>query len=228
MCGMRHQRQAAKQRFRPHAVLAGSCPFPVGPRARSDPRSGWRGGGFAIGLCVIAVAVASGACSDDGDEETRNNAGETVTTAPPETTTTVPVEQEVEEAYLAYWAMLDRLAQDPNPDDPEIRERASGQAQDMAVDGLTTMQDAGWRSEFGDEHGHSVLSVTVDGDEAVVQHCAVDQSQVIDTTTGEVVRDGSATIFYEAALRQTNIGWDVHTVAEIDPLLDNANCSQVD
>lgn len=174
-------------------------------------------------MVVAVLALAAGACGDDGDSDDDETA---TTTEPSEvTTTTVPVEQEVEEAYLAYWDMLDRLAQNPDPDDPEIQERASGEALEELMDFVTTMQASGWRGEFGKQHSHEVLSVDVESNEAVVTHCAVDDSRVIDTTTGEVVREGVAPRVYEATLERTNAGWQIHNVTEVEPWPDAGECA---
>jgi hypothetical protein len=172
-----------------------------------------------VGLFVASVALA-GCGDDDGGDS-----GAATTTPPPDpTTTTVPVEAEVEEAYLAYWAMLDRLAQDPDPNDPEIHERATGEALDELVDFVAGMRDAGWRSVFGEQHGHDILAVTVDHSAAVVAHCAVDDSQVIDTSTGQVVRQGTASVFYEGSLVEVNGTWRVEGITETDAPPGDSAC----
>src|SRR4051812_33913809 len=65
----------------------------------------------------------------------------TSTTAP--TTSTTTVEDAVREAYLAYWKMIDRLAAAPDPDDPELPQRAIDPVLSIVRDDMTTRRSEG-------------------------------------------------------------------------------------
>jgi hypothetical protein len=174
----------------------------------------------------MSVLVAG--CSDDADDSDADDDRTSTTITSNGTTSTIPVEQEVEQAYLAYWAMLDRLAQDPNPDDPEITQRATGDALAELTDFVTEMKDAGWRGEFGEQHSHEVLSVDADDGTAQVEHCAIDDSSVIDTSTGQGVGpsdEGVTTHLYKATLEESVSGWQVETISEEDNWPGAGDCS---
>ena len=128
-------------------------------------------------LAAAFLALAAGGCHSDDDDAAD----------PGRTTTTQSPESEVESAYLAFWDMAVRLAQSPDPDDPEIDQRASGEARSGLVDGLRRLADLNRHSEFGPLYEHDVLSVDLDGDTAVVEDCAVDDSKIVDIGTGEVI-----------------------------------------
>jgi hypothetical protein len=170
-------------------------------------------------FALMAIARLAGPCSgDDGDgggAPARAGAGGALGTAGPATTTISP-EEEVEAAYLAFWDMFVRLAQAPDPDDPEIHERASGEAAGNVVDGLTTLRSLHRRSQFGPGYRHEVLQVDVRGDTAVVQDCAVDDSRLVDTLSGEVVAQGVVTELLEVTLQRVGDTWLVDGTTRLD------------
>jgi hypothetical protein len=142
----------------------------------------------SVGATLLAGVVALGmAC---GADDTNGSQASDTPGADSEDTDTLSPEAEVEAAYLAYWEMLDRLAEAPDPDDPEILERASGEALFEVVAGLTRLRDAGHVAEIGSMYSHSVESVEVVGDRAVLRDCVVDDSKIVDPNTGEIVRGG--------------------------------------
>ena len=69
-------------------------------------------------IAAAFLALAAGTCHSDDDADSTSD----------RTTTTVSPESEVETAYLAFWDMAVRLAGSPDPNDPEIAQRASGDA----------------------------------------------------------------------------------------------------
>jgi hypothetical protein len=174
-----------------------------------------------MGLLAVALtlAVATG-CGDDDDTAGPDD-GTTTTEAPD---TTLSPEAEVEAAYLAFWDMAVRLAGAPNPDEPEIVERASGEARDNLVNGLTTLRSAEQRSEFGQQYRHEVLSVQVDGQTAHIDDCAVDDSRVVDAATGEVVVEGVGTELLSATLISNGGDWLVDRFSQIESWEGVAEC----
>jgi hypothetical protein len=156
-------------------------------------------------LAATAVVLLLGAtsCSDD-DDDTAESSSTSSTTTP----TTVSPEAEVKTAYLAFWDMFVRLAQAPDPSDPEIAQRSSGETLRKVVDGLTALRDSNQRSEFGPHYQHQVLSVDVEGgDTAVLRDCAVDDSRRVDASSGDIVEEAVVTELSEVTLIRGTTGW---------------------
>src|SRR5829696_7474370 len=126
------------------------------------------------------------------------------------TTTTTSVESEVEAAYTAYLRMSDRLLQAPDPSDPEIPRLTTGRSLDALIRGLKELRDANQAVEFGDQYTNEIQSVElVDENNAVIRDCAIDDSRVVDQTTGEVVAEGIATGLFEVSLTRQGGHWRV-------------------
>src|SRR5215207_6993415 len=124
--------------------------------------------GTVAAACVVLV-LSSRCGNDDGEAADDGATTSTSETTIASTTTTQDPEAEVEAAYLAYWEMNKRLSEAPDPNDPELGERATGTALDKLVDSLTTMRAAGERFVFGPEYSHLVESVEVSDDNATVR-----------------------------------------------------------
>ena len=154
------------------------------------------------------------ACGDDGDAEA---ASETPSPQSQDTTTTtVTPEAEVEAAYLAYWDMLDRLSQAPDPNDPEIAQHVSGEALLEVIDGLRTLRAQGHVAQIGPQYAHSVLTVEVRGNRAVVRDCVVDDSTIVNEATGQVIEGGeAATGVLEVTMLVRDSRWQVDSVDRV-------------
>jgi hypothetical protein len=137
-------------------------------------------------IAAALLALVAGTCQSDDDADDTSPTTD-------RTTTTVSPEAEVEAAYLAFWDMAVRLAGSPNPDDPEIAQRASGDALADLVDGLHALRTANQRTDSGPTTGHDVLAVEVDGDRAHLDDCAVDESRLVDVDTGETKVEATTT-----------------------------------
>jgi hypothetical protein len=160
-------------------------------------------------------AVSPAACG--GDEEA--DEGESTTTAPSDdpstdgpTTTAPSVEAEVEAAYLAYLDMSDRLAREPDPQDPEIDERATGPARDMLVTSLTKMNEEGVHIEFGPSYSHDVVNVEVSGETAVVTDCFIDEGFRVHDAAGERVEFPATQALHEVSMSSADGTWLVQSV----------------
>jgi hypothetical protein len=193
----------------------------VAPRRERQPRRRTTTLRAATLAATVALALSAATCSDD--EDAADNPTST-TTPPDSTTTTISVEEEVEAAYLAFWDMFVRVAQAPNPDDQEIGQRASGETQGNLVDGFTTQQSLNRTSEFGPEYRHEVLHVDVQGDTAVVEDCAVDDSRIVDAATGETVEEDVVTELLSATLIRQGDAWLVNNSTRLDSWVGAVGC----
>jgi hypothetical protein len=176
---------------------------------------GWRLRTVATAAAACALVVAVAACGDDGEAADDGPTTSTSETTIASTTTTQDPEAEVEAAYLAYWEMNKRLSEAPDPDDPELGERATGTALDKLVESLTTMRAAGERFVFGPEYSHLVESVEVSDDNATIRDCAIDDAIVENNRTGAREELGVSTALLEASLVFTDHGWLVSTISRL-------------
>jgi hypothetical protein len=165
-------------------------------------------------IAALLVGVVAGAACG-GDDDDGGRVQRSTTTA--STTTTAPTpEGAVETAYLAYWEMAQRLVEAPDPDDPEIAERATGRALETFTESLTTLEEAGRVVRHGPQHAHDVQSVDVSGESAQVRDCAVDDASNVDLATDSTLDRGLITALYEATLVQQAGAWRVSELSQLD------------
>jgi len=139
-------------------------------------------------LCILATAgllVVLFRDSGGGDDASGTSAE---TTTAPSTVTTVSPTAEVEQAYRDFDAMLTRLASAPNPRDPELGRRATGEALTNFRRTLSDSVSHGYAVKVGPQTRLSFVSTTVKGDQATLKICDVDQSALIDAKTGAEIK----------------------------------------
>src|SRR3954469_6169110 len=109
---------------------------------------------------VVVVVVLAAACSSGGGGSAGGTTTTTTSTTVP-TTSTTTVEDAVREAYLAYWKMIDRLAAAPDPNDPELADRAVDPILSNARDVLTSQRTRGetTRTPANGKYSHVLQSV---------------------------------------------------------------------
>ncbi len=126
------------------------------------------------------------------------------------TTTPADAEAEVEAAYRAYIAMQERVEAAPDPDDPEISERATGRTLDRLRQAMADYAARGQAVHVGAATKQTILSIDVSGDRATVRVCFVDESGVFDVATGaEIVPVHTGTSIDTTELERTAGAWRV-------------------
>jgi hypothetical protein len=169
--------------------------------------------------CACALVLGLGAC-DGGDDEAGGDDGgtsdadvTTTTTAPPSTTTqatttTLTPEDEVLAAYRAADAAVFAAFDPPNPNHPELLAHISGEAL-TRVQGLIRQFEGQGVSVVGTIQSQPELLSLV-GDQAVIEDCFVDRSQVVDTATRAPVGEpGETTLHIESHLERIGGTWMV-------------------
>ncbi len=141
--------------------------------------------------CTAAIMLTALACaggSDDVGDATSTSTREPNTTAEA-TTTTLSVQDEVEETYLAFVAMLDRITTTTvDPNDPELAQRMVDPALGGFRTQLSTWQAQGQIWLAGDQSRHEVERVVVkpDGMSAEVIDCVVANDALVAAGTTAV------------------------------------------
>ena len=188
----------------------------------------------AVALTVLAVG-----CADDGTAGPADGGGEarpatsrgasTTTTSPADPTTepgsTQPgppssspppaaesEEDEIVARYVAYWAARFRAnSGTPNPDDPALREYATGRQLEAVITETRSNLDRGlaFRPANDPVGFQRVEVVGIEGGHAVVQECVVTDGVIFDRTTGEIVDDGVSTQNVRGELDRVDGVWRV-------------------
>ncbi|MGH9234671.1 MAG: hypothetical protein ACRD0R_15195 [Acidimicrobiales bacterium] len=172
---------------------------------------------LAIAALVAVFALVPTACGGEGNEDVDRD--DPTTTPPAEgssTTTTAPsVEAEVEAAYLAYWEMAERLTNSPDPDDPEISQRAIGTALTTFVDSVTTLKAQGQAVVTGQQTSHDITSIELSADVARLRDCNVDDAKRVETSTGNEIVEAVATNLLAVELLRSDGSWLVSSIKRI-------------
>lgn len=166
---------------------------------------------WAAVLVAFVAALAIAGCGGDGGDEASGDTTETSETTDPTaaetTTTTLSPEAEVEAAHDAYYAMLVRLVQAPDPHDPELTERATGAALETFVSSMEEDSALGRVTRVGPNTGRTVLHTEVSGDHATVEVCSVDDGVHTEVATGRVLDDDVVTRRIVHRLERINGVW---------------------
>ena len=165
-------------------------------------------------LLLVALLPGLAGCGDDDDSSSE---------APP-TTTSPDSESEVESAYLAYWEMADRLAEEPDSEDPELEKRASGAALADLRDGLAALQAEDRHLDVGPKAAHEVSEISItDSERASLKDCDVDDSRLIGPN-GEVLDEGLTTTLWDVRLVDRGDGWLVDQFERVDAWEGEGDC----
>lgn len=181
---------------------------------------------LAAALLVALLAVGCGGGDDEESSDPTSADGDSTTTSGSGSSTTASDDPaaEVEAAYLAYWEMGERLLQHPDPDDPEIARRTTGNVRDAMVDSLSTLKAQRQAVRYGDLYEHDVISVDVTSEEAEVLDCLVDDGEVIDTSTGDRVAGGLVTVLYRTTMVLEDGQWKASEAIEEETWEGSSTC----
>jgi hypothetical protein len=203
-----------------------------------------RGAWTAAAVGVLAAVLA--ACGDDDARGASVTTTETPATS--STSTTVPVstteddgpstteatapatspQQEIIDRYIGYWdARFAASSGTPNPDDPALREYATGEQLDAVIAETRTNLEQGVAFRRADDPAEfqRVTVVEVDGDRAVVQECVVSDGVIVRRDTGAVVNDDVATHNVRGELEQVDGVWRVSAARLVQRWEGVAGCA---
>ncbi len=164
-----------------------------------------------VTMTAAVVLLALTGCGGASDSATPGDVPPPATAArPPDGSSPVVdaaadrerTEQEVLDAYLASWAAWDAATNPANPDHPALAETRTGPALQAAVDQIEAWQASG-RVAYDPENSiseHQAEVVYVEGHEAMVRDCSIDDGLVVIAATGEVVNDLVETNLFEGSM----------------------------
>lgn len=186
---------------------------------------------WAAVLITLCAIFAAAACSGDGGAEEGAPASTTEASEPADTTvvetttTTLSPEAEVEAAVMAYEAMASRLIQAPDPNDPEIAQRATGENRSHLEAQLQELVALGRAGELGPNTRQTVLHTEVSGDRATVEVCSVDDGVLIEVATGRVLNDDVVTDHSVVTLERADGVWLVAQRSRIEQWEGVTDCA---
>lgn len=162
-------------------------------------------------VLILAVAIAAG-CGDDDDRSIP--VGTTTSTTEPtfttETSAAVDAETELVARYEAFWDARFAANQEPvDPDDPALREFATGAQLENVIDETTRNRDEGlaFRRPANSVYERRVTVIEVAGGTARLQDCVTNDGIVYRVADGTVVEDSVATNSLEATMQLVEGEW---------------------
>lgn len=137
--------------------------------------------------------------------------------------------QAIIDAYVGYWrARFTANSGTPNPTDPALAEFATGNQLEAVVKETQANLDQGhaFRAAPNPANFRKVTLVSIDGDRAQVQECFVDDDQVIDRATGNLVDAAVTTQSVAGTLRFVNGRWKVSGTRLVQEWEGVAGCAR--
>lgn len=196
---------------------------------------------------AVLLLVGGAACSNNDSAApstttTEANRTSTTTATTGSTTTSEPttssssstapagqtVDDEIIARYIGYWdARFTANSGTPNPDDPALRDYATGAQLDAVIAETQANLDQGlaFRRAANPAGIQRVEVAQIDGDRAVVQECVVSDGVIIRRDSGDVVNDEVATHNVRAELLRVDGVWRVSSAQLIQRWEGVAGCA---
>ena len=174
-------------------------------------------------LHAVPLMVVLGACSGSGEGPTTSGTtaapvtsttADSTTTSTEATTTTAPAdkaEQAVLKAYQGYFDAILAANDPPDQFHPALRQYATGEAFQSVFEAAQGNRLAGraLRLPENSRTEHRAEVISIEGEQAAVRDCAIDDVLVVNIETGEVLNDEVATQLRTATLVREESSWKV-------------------
>lgn len=215
-------------------------------RMRPTPKADRRRRVSRLGVAIVAVLLVAGCSGDDDALPDPPSTSDSVSTTSATTTTTdgggttsttdstpatEPGDPEagvVLDRYLQFWEARFEANNDPvNPDDPRLTALAAD-AQLMNVTDETKRRAAdGLALRRADKSltERRPTIVSINGDEATIQDCAVNDDVLYRVATGEVVDDSVVTRSVSATMRRIGGEWKLVSSREVQKWEGVSGCA---
>lgn len=138
------------------------------------------------------------------------------------------MEEEITARYLAFWEARFAANQNPpNPDDPQLAEFATGEQLENVVAETRRRRDEGLALRRPDNSisERDVVVSEVNGDEASLQDCSVNDGIIYRVATGEVVNDDVVTQSVSATMRRVDGEWRLERATLVQEWQGVAGCA---
>jgi hypothetical protein len=193
---------------------------------------------------AVALTVTTLGCTEDDTASPSSSIAEQARRSPTTTTTTTTeattgstsstttsstVEDEIISRYVGYWdARFSANSHTPNPNDPALREYATGAQLEAVVTETQRNLDEGlaFRRATRPANVQRVNVVEVEDEQAVVQECVVTDGVIFRRDTGEVVNGDVYTQNVRGELRRVDGVWKVSAARLIQQWKGVAGCAK--
>ena len=203
----------------------------------------------AMVALVLGLALLAGCGGSGGSDEpspaagpaTSTTADTTSTTQAPSTASstslppaTVPTtaapdsEAEVKAAYLEIMDEFYRRLEHPDPTDPTVSQNHTGPSLEQVKDRLADLVRDGAADVFTSRGvpRPQVVGIEVQGDEAMVRNCIVDDVIVRRIKTGEILNNRVDSVLIESALVRMGSRWQLKDQVAVRSWPDANGCSR--
>lgn len=203
-------------------------------------QASWSPRSRGLVLVVVVGGLMLVGCGEKGDDEISAlppsaTERQTVTTEGTAAETTAPsdgqeptVEEEIIARYEGFWQARFEANQEPvNPDHPGLRKFATGDQLESAIAGIrqNLAEGRAVRRPEGSSRRSEVRVVSVDGDQAIVQECFLDDGVVYQVGTGEVINDSVATHNVRGTMEQVDGEWKLSSSSLVQRWEGVAGCA---
>jgi len=176
-------------------------------------------------LAILAVMAITTACGNNGGDD--DGTGTTTRSRP--TPTTMSADEAAVRKVAEEWNReAIRLAVTPDPDDPALERYLTGallrQFKTVQIqrlkDGLTS------RASPENRAAARIISVEVDGNQAELQECIIDDRLLVRRATGEVLDDSVSTSRLRTVLSRDGGSWKLARSEEVARWEGVAGCAK--
>lgn len=198
---------------------------------------------LTLGLALVGASCSGGdSARPSTNDAVRSRSNTTTTTTAASTSTTeavsstsasTPATQRVEDEIIAryegFWkARFAANSGIPNPDDPALREFATGEQLETVINETRANLEHGlaFRRAANPSDIQRVTVVEVDGDHAVVQECVVADGVIVRRDTGDAVNKDVATHNVRGELARVDGVWKVSSARLIQRWEGVAGCAR--
>lgn len=139
------------------------------------------------------------------------------------------LEDEIIARYVGYWdARFAANSGTPNPNDPALRQYATGAQLDAVLAETQTNLDQGlaFRRAANPADIQRVTVVEVNGDRAVVQECVVSDGVIVQRDSGEIVNDEVTTHNVRGEMQRVEGVWRVSSAQLVQRWEGVAGCAR--
>lgn len=208
-------------------------------RAHRHTRGGLVALTVLLGIGTLGCSDDDGATPSTSTTAARRSSTTTATTGPASTSesttstsgSTPPgesTEEEIVARYIAYWdARFAANSGTPNPDDPALRDFATGAQLDAVIAETRANLENGlaFRPAANPSDIQRVDVIQLEGDHAVVQECVVTDGVIYRRDTGEVVDGEVYTQNIRGELQYVDGAWRVSSARLIQQWEGVAGCA---